>query len=118
MTSAPDRRKRSTHVFRRDAFQLEIPANRAVRMQRIAQPHQARVETRAAFRASPRVDTHCTQNIVRSRLPARASRTEMFTDRADHLSNRALPWSSKFSLSIGQCAGLGKSPQVIGNRVQ
>ena len=105
-------------MFSRDAFQLGIPANRAVRMQRIAQPHHARVETRAAFRASPRVDTHNTQNIVRGRLPARASRTKMFTDGADHLSNRALPWSSNFSHSIGQCAGLGKRPQVIGNRVQ
>src|SRR5215468_110421 len=113
MTSAPDRRKRSAHVFWRDAFQLGIPTNRAVRMQRIAQPHDARVETRAAFRASPRVDTHYTQNIVRSRLPARASRTKMFTDRADHLSNRASPLPSSFSHSIGQCAGLGKRPRVL-----
>ena len=118
MASAPDRRKGSAYVLRRDASQIGIPANRAMRVQSIAQPHHARVEARAASHATPGVDTKNAQNIVRGGLPARTPRAKMFADGADHLSDRVLPWFSKFWHSIGQCVDLGKRLKVTGNRVQ
>jgi hypothetical protein len=83
MASAPDRRKCRSHVLRRDASQVSIPANRAMRVQSIAQPHHAGVEARPASRAPPGVYTKNAQDIVRGALPARTPRAEMFTDGAD-----------------------------------
>jgi len=97
-------------VLRRNPFQIRIPADRAMRVQRVAQSHHPCMEARSASCAPPRVDTKNTQNVIGCGLPARTSRAKLFTDRADHLSDRVLLESSTLALSIGQCVAPGKRP--------
>jgi len=77
-------------VLRRNPFQIRIPADRAMRVQRVAQCRHPCMEARSASCAPPRVDTKNAQNVIGSGLPARTSRAKMFTDGADHLSDRVL----------------------------
>src|SRR5690242_889724 len=62
---APDNPKKGVHVFRRDALQCGVPADRAVGVERTAERHQSRMESRMASLATPGVQADCAENIVR-----------------------------------------------------
>lgn len=93
------------HVLGGDAFQFRIAANGAMRVERIAQGHQARVKTRFAAFATPGIDTKYAEDIVRDGLPARAARVLAFTDWAGHLGLRAFANGHR----IGQSRSIGKA---------
>ena len=55
--SRPEEREGVIHVFGRDALQIDIAANRAVRVERIAEGHQAGKKASAAIATSPGVNS-------------------------------------------------------------
>jgi len=72
-------------MFGRDALQCKIAADRTVSVERIAERHQSSVESGMATQATPRVESDYTENIVRRRLAARATRTILLADGTIHL---------------------------------
>ena len=101
----PEKSEDGVHVFRRDALQSKIAANRAMGVERIAQRHQPGVEPRSTALATPRIDTNGAQNVIGSRLAARATRTTLLADGTVHL-GRWIPL--QFAHRIGQMPKSGK----------
>lgn len=82
--AAPKKRKWRSHVFRRDALQIEIAANGTVGPERIAKRHGPSMKSGFAFFATPGINTEEIKDVVRSELAARTSRVLVFTDWANH----------------------------------
>lgn len=56
----PHKRKRRLHSIRRDSLHFLIPADRAMRPQRLSQRHDSRVKSPVTVLAPPRVHSECT----------------------------------------------------------
>lgn len=99
-------------MLRRNTFQIRIPTDRAMRMQRVAQPHRPRVKARPAFPAPPRIDTQNAQNVIRGSLSARTPRACMFTDGAGHLADQGL----RFHLFVKHRSMQGVRQETVSNQ--
>ena len=84
----PDNPKQGVHVFRRNALQSGIAADRTVGVERIAERHQSGVEAGMASLTTPGVEADCAEDIVRRRLASRPARTILLADGTVHLGKR------------------------------
>jgi hypothetical protein len=100
-------------MFGRNALHGGIAADRAMGAQRVTQRHQAGVEARPAALATPGVYAKNTQNMVGSRLAARASRTILLADGAVHL-GRWIPLRMAHRIGQMHTGGKGRRYQVPG----
>jgi len=110
---SPHKSEQRVHVFGRNALQGEIPADRAVGVERIAQRHQPGVETGSTTLATPGVDTNCAQNVIGLGLAARSARTFLLADGTLHLSRR-IPLRMPHSIGQMPRGGKGRRYQLPG----
>ncbi len=82
---APQESQGTVHIMRGNALQLQVAANRAVRVEGIAQRHQPRMKSCVAGAASPRINAQSAQRIVCYRMAPRSSCTNLLTHGAGHL---------------------------------
>jgi hypothetical protein len=111
----PEESKQGVHVFGRDALQGGIAANRAVRVDGIAERHQPGMEAGTTALATPGVNAENAENMIGSRLAARPARAILFADGAVHL-GRWIPL--RMVHRIGQMPRGGKGLWYPAYRVQ
>jgi len=98
---SPETPHRATHICRRNGLQIQIPANRAMRIKQVPQRYRPRIKSRPALATPPGYRSPQATKMIQRRLAPRPAKL-------DRMAIRTVQIHAITSVRIGESLGAGQ----------